>query len=291
MAGILSKALKYSLVGGVAAFGASEVVSASSAKVIPASNPWPHGPMGMAGMDNSAVRRGFQVYMQVCRSCHSMNFFRFRHLANVSHSEKELKEIAAEFSIKCEEPNEDGGFDERPRGLADGFPAPYENSVLARIANNGAEPPDLDLIVYAKSEELGFEKGEDYIFSLLNGFMEPPAGVTLAEGMHYNPYFGGNAIGMAPPLYNEIIQYEDGTPATTSQLSADVIQFLAWSCDKHRDERKGLSLKGAAIIVTAISCFVIMKKADFAGLKTTMLRFKNLKGKPHQGYQGKPKYY
>ena len=24
----------------------------------------------------------------------------------------------------------------------------------------------------------------------------------------------GGAIGMAPPLYNEIIEYEDGTPAT-----------------------------------------------------------------------------
>merc|ERR1712179_26315 len=224
-------------------------------------------------MDNSAVRRGFQVYMKVCRSCHSMNFFRFRHLANVSHSEKELKEIAAEFSIKCEEPNEDGGFDERPRGLADGFPAPYENSVLARIANNGAEPPDLDLIVYAKSEELGFEKGEDYIFSLLNGFMEPPAGVTLAEGMHYNPYFGGNAIGMAPPLYNEIIQYEDGTPATQSQLAKDVCTYLVWAASPEHDMRKKMAIKCLGMFTLLMGTSYYLKRHKWSMIKSRKIIF------------------
>merc|ERR1712226_919142 len=139
-------------------------------------------------MDNQSVRRGFQVYRQVCSACHAMSFFKFRHIINVAHSEAEIKEIASEFEIKCDKPNEDGGYDMRPRGTIDGWPEPYENEMAA-------------------------EKGEDYIFNLLTGFMDPPAGVTLSEGMHYNPYFGGNAIGMAPPLYNEIIQYEDGTPA------------------------------------------------------------------------------
>lgn len=52
--------------------------------------------------------------------------------------------------------------------------------------------------------------GEDYVFSLLTGYCEPPAGVSVREGLYYNPYFPGQAIGMAPPIYNEILEFEDG---------------------------------------------------------------------------------
>lgn len=48
------------------------------------------------------------------------------------------------------------------------------------------------------------------MFSLLTGYCDPPAGVTLREGLHYNPYFPGQAIGMAPPIYNEILEFDDG---------------------------------------------------------------------------------
>lgn len=52
--------------------------------------------------------------------------------------------------------------------------------------------------------------GEDYVFSLLTGYCEPPAGVTMRDGLYYNPYFPGQAIGMAPPIYNEVLEFEDG---------------------------------------------------------------------------------
>jgi ubiquinol-cytochrome c reductase cytochrome c1 subunit len=61
--------------------------------------------------------------------------------------------------------------------------------------------------------------GEDYIYHLLNGYCDPPAGIELREGQNFNPYFPGGAIGMAPPIYNEIVEYADGTPATQSQVS------------------------------------------------------------------------
>lgn len=37
------------------------------------------------------------------------------------------------------------------------------------------------------------------------GYMDPPAGVIVAENQHYNPYFAGGAIGMAQALYDEVI--------------------------------------------------------------------------------------
>ena len=51
---------------------------------------------------------------------------------------------------------------------------------------------------------------QDYIFSILCGYCDPPAGVTLQEGTYYNPYFPGGAIGMSQALYNEVIEYDDG---------------------------------------------------------------------------------
>lgn len=45
--------------------------------------------------------------------------------------------------------------------------------------------------------------GEDYIFALLTGYTDAPAGVNLREGQYFNPYFPGGAIGMAQAIYNE----------------------------------------------------------------------------------------
>jgi cytochrome c1 len=43
-------------------------------------------------------------------------------------------------------------------------------------------------------------------------------GIKVREGMAYNPYFAGGLIGMPPPLTDGQLDYEDGTPATTSQM-------------------------------------------------------------------------
>lgn len=68
--------------------------------------------------------------------------------------------------------------------------------------------------------------GEDYIFSLLTGYYDAPAGIALREGQYYNPYFPGGAISMAQALYNEVMEYSDGTPATASQLAKVNFFFL-----------------------------------------------------------------
>jgi ubiquinol-cytochrome c reductase cytochrome c1 subunit len=100
---------------------------------------------------------------------------------------------------------------------------PFANDAAAAAANNGAIPPDLSYIVLAR------HGGEDYIYHLLNGYCDPPAGIELREGQNFNPYFPGGAIGMGAPLYSEIIEYDDGTPATQSQLAKDVCTFLTWT--------------------------------------------------------------
>ncbi|NXR42945.1 CY1 protein, partial [Zosterops hypoxanthus] len=152
----------------------------------------------------SSVRRGFQVYRQVCSACHSMEFVAFRSLIGVTHTEAEAKALAEEVEVQ-DGPDENGEMFMRPGKVSDYFPKPYPNAEAARAANNGALPPDLSYIVNAR------HGGEDYVFSLLTGYCDPPAGVSLREGLHYNPYFPGQAIGMAPPIYDEVLEYEDGT--------------------------------------------------------------------------------
>lgn len=90
--------------------------------------------------------------------------------------------------------------------------------------------------------------GEDYVFSILTGYYDAPAGVEIREDLHYNAYFPGQAIGMAQALYNEIIEYEDGTPATVSQLAKDVCTFLKWAAEPELDDRKRMGMKALTIL-------------------------------------------
>ena len=57
---------------------------------------------------------------------------------------------------------------------------------------------------------------QDYIFSLLTGYFDPPEGTPeLGEGMAYNPYFPGGAIAMPQQLFPDGVEYDDGKRETT----------------------------------------------------------------------------
>ncbi|KAJ7338272.1 hypothetical protein JRQ81_011026 [Phrynocephalus forsythii] len=228
--------------------------------------PWDHGGLFTA-MDHSSVRRGYQVYRQVCSACHSMRFLAFRNLVGVTHTEDEAKALAAEFEVQ-DGPDKDGNMFMRPCILTDCFPSPYPNSEAAKAANNGALPPDLSVIIKAR------ERGEDYVFSLLTSYCDPPAGVTMEEGLYYNPYFPGEAIAMAPPIYDEIIEYEDGTPATMSQIAKDVCTFLRWASEPEHDVRKRMGLKAMLIGSMLLPLFYYLNRHKWAVLKSRKIVYR-----------------
>jgi len=227
--------------------------------------PWSHGGM-IDSLDHASIRRGYQVYKQVCAACHSMRYLAFRNLTGVSHTEEEVKAMAEEDQF-LDGPDEAGEMFERPGKPSDYFPKPFANDAAAAAANNGAIPPDLSFITLAR------HGNEDYIYHLLNGYCDPPAGIELREGQYFNPYFPGGAIGMAPPIYNEIIEYDDGTPATQSQLAKDVCTYLTWAASPEHDMRKKMAIKALSMLFLLSIPAYYMKRHKWSVIKSRKILY------------------
>merc|ERR1711907_581064 len=186
--------------------------------------------------DMAAVRRGHQVYTNVCATCHSMNLLAYRNLVDNCYTEEEVRTMCEDVEV-TDGPNDEGEMFERPAKLSDHWVPPYPNEEAARFANGGALPPDLSLMAKARPG------GEDYIFALLTGYREAPAGISVMSGMYYNPYFSGGQIGMPQPLQDGQVEYDDGTPATISQMAKDVAVFPTWAAEPAQDDRKLMGVK------------------------------------------------
>jgi ubiquinol-cytochrome c reductase cytochrome c1 subunit len=263
---------KFATVAGLTVGGAGALIyalessiSASGTEVHAPKNPWSHSGW-FQSLDHASVRRGYEVYKQVCAACHSMKYIAYRNLVGVTHTEAEAKAEAEEAQIK-DGPNEVGEYYMRPGKLSDYFPSPYPNEEAARAANNGAYPPDLSYIVSAR------KGGEDYIFALLTGYYDPPAGIVLREGQYYNPYFPGGAIGMAQALYNEAMEYSDGTPPTASQLAKDVSTFLKWASEPEHDDRKRMLIKVCGMFTMLLVFSYYIKRHKWSALKSRKIAY------------------
>jgi ubiquinol-cytochrome c reductase cytochrome c1 subunit len=116
--------------------------------------------------------------------------------------------------------------------------------------------------------------GCDYIFSLLTGYPdEPPAGASVQEGLNFNPYFPGTGIAMARVLFNELVEYEDGTPASTSQMAKDVVEFLNWSSEPEMDQRKKMGMKVLVMTSVLVAVSVWVKRYKWSHLKTRKVMY------------------
>lgn len=232
----------------------------------PTPYPWVHQQYTKT-FDHQALRRGFQVYREVCASCHSLSRVPYRSLVGVTHTVDEAKAMAEENEYDTE-PNDVGDIEKRPGKLSDYLPSPYKNDEAARAANNGALPPDLSLIVKAR------HGGCDYIFNLLTGYPEEaPAGAVVQSGLNFNPYFPGTGIAMARVLYDGLVDYEDGTPATTSQMAKDVTEFLNWAAEPEMDQRKKMGLKVLIISSALFALSVWVKRYKWAPMKTRKILY------------------
>jgi ubiquinol-cytochrome c reductase cytochrome c1 subunit len=209
--------------------------------------------------DRQAAQRGAQVYMEVCAACHGMSHLYYRNLKDLGFSAAEIKEIAAKKEV-TDGPNEVGEMFTRSATPSDRFVSPYPNEEAARASNNGAFPADLSLIIKARHD------GANYVYSLLTGYQEPPAGMTMMPGLHYNPYFEGGHLAMPAPLAPDQVTFMDGTPATVDQMARDVVIFLQWAAEPEMEHRKSMGLKVMIFLSIFTIFFFIAKKRLWRGI-------------------------
>ncbi|WP_426956571.1 cytochrome c1 [Muricoccus radiodurans] len=210
--------------------------------------------------DRASAQRGYLVYSRVCATCHSMRQLSYRHLRGLGLSANDVAALASQVQIQ-DGPNDEGQMFERPGRASDRFRRPFANDAAARAANNGALPPDLSVMAKAR------EGGADYLRALLTGYEDPPAGVTVNEGMHYNRYFPGHQIAMAPPLNSEgQVEYTDGTRATVDQMATDVSTFLAWAAEPELEQRRAMGVRMILFLLILGGLVYAVKKKVWANL-------------------------
>jgi ubiquinol-cytochrome c reductase cytochrome c1 subunit len=191
------------------------------------------GPFG--SFDQAQLQRGLQVYTEVCSACHGLKFLPYRELAEEGGPalpEDQMRAYATQFTVTDADTGED-----RPAIPSDHFgPSNIETA------------PDLTLMAKARAGfhgpiGLGINQilhgigGPEYIATLLHSYTgetREEAGATLYE----NVAFPGGWISMPPPLSDDQVTYEDGTPATVEQMSQDAAAFLMWTAEPKMMARK-----------------------------------------------------
>jgi ubiquinol-cytochrome c reductase cytochrome c1 subunit len=227
--------------------------------------------------DQNQLQRGFQVFREVCSSCHGARLLAFRNLSEKGgpgFTEGQVKALAAEYSIADIEA--EGGT--RPAVAADRWPSPFANDIEAAEANGGIAPPDLSVMAKARNTSQPFpwwllnyvtpyaEGGPDYIHALLTGYEEEvPEGAEIPEGKYYNHYFPGHAIGMPPPLSDGLVTYaeaENGTavPMTVDQYARDFAAFAMWMAEPHLVARKEAGLQVMVFLIVFAGLMYMVKR-------------------------------
>ena len=278
------------LAAAILAVGVAGTVPARASGVAsPSDNWWTFkGPWGY--YDDAQLKRGFKVFREVCSACHSMKYIAFRNLADPGgpgFTEEEVKALAEEYTVK-DGPNEEGEMFERPGKPSDRWPSPFANDEAAKYANNGALPPDFSLLAKARGPERGFpwfiidmvtthqESGPDYIYALMTGYEDSPECGADFDG-YYNTAFAvggvpegckedgvstihGTYIAMAPPLSDDIVDYDDGTPQTVDQYARDVAAFMMWAAEPKLEERKRIGIAVVLYLILLSGLLFLVKK-------------------------------
>ncbi|RDW13708.1 cytochrome c1 [Paracoccus thiocyanatus] len=203
------------------------------------------GPFGT--FDQHQLQRGLQVYTEVCSACHGLRYVPLRTLGDAGGPqlpEDQVRAYAANMDITDAETGED-----RPRVPTDHFPT---------VTGDGMGP-DLSLMAKARagfhgpygtglSQLVNGIGGPEYIHAIVTGYdgeEKEEAGTVL----YHNAAFSGNWIQMAPPLFDDQVTYEDGTPATVDQMATDVAAFLMWTAEPKMMDRKQVGFVSVLFLV------------------------------------------
>lgn len=212
---------------------------------------WPFNGM-LGNFDKQAAQRGFQVYKEVCSTCHNLRYLSYRHLRDLGFSAQEIKSLAKQYKIV--DTTNYPEVIERPATSTDSLTLLMSSEQKIRQANSGILPPDLSLIIKARND------GANYLYSLLTGYSP----LTNKDGKYHNPYFPGMWTAMHPPLYDGQVQYMDGTVSSVDQTARDVVIFLQWASEPTMEHRKSLGLKVVTYLIITIAVLYVSKQKIWA---------------------------
>lgn len=257
-------------------------------------NPLPHQSWSFAGLfgsyDRAAAQRGYQVYKDVCATCHGLSLVAYRNLADLGLSEDQIKDLIKDIQIQ-DGPNDKGEMFERGAKLSDRFRKPYANDETARAVNGGALPPDLSLIAKSRNGDecaVGIpiirsfinklqHRGPDYIHGVLTGYVDndkvtPELGkklglkddFKLGKNMNFNLHFAGHQIAMPKPLSDGAVSFADGAPNTVDAMAHDVATFLAWAAEPKMEDRKRTGVRVVLFLLVLAGLLYLAKRKIWA---------------------------
>ncbi|OIP82811.1 MAG: cytochrome c1 [Rhodobacterales bacterium CG2_30_65_12] len=215
------------------------------------------GPFGK--YDQMQLQRGLKVYTEVCAACHGLRYVPIRALADPGgpgYTEDEVRAYAAE-NFTVFDPELDDDRDATP---ADHFP---------RVTGDGMGP-DLSLVAKGRA---GFHGpygtgmnqlfkgigGAEYITAYLLGFTGEENEVA-GQYLYENMAFPTGWVQMPPQLEDDLIEYDDGTPATAEQMAEDVSAFLMWAAEPKMMARKQAGAVAVLLLVVLSSLLYLANK-------------------------------
>jgi ubiquinol-cytochrome c reductase cytochrome c1 subunit len=221
------------------------------------------GPFGT--YDQNQLQRGLKVYTEACAACHGLKYVPLRTLADEGgpHLPEDQVRAYAAQNYEVFDPALD---DFRPARPTDHFPA-----------NNSVGAPDLSLMAKARAGfhgpyGLGINQivkgmgGPEYIASVLTGYTgkeKVEAGTTLYE----NTAFPGGWISMAPPLFDEAVEFDDGHANDMHHIATDVAAFLMWTAEPKMMARKETGFIAVLFLVLMSVLLYATNKSIWAPIK------------------------
>lgn len=222
------------------------------------------GPFGT--FDQNQLQRGLQIFTEVCSACHGLRYVPIRTLSDEDGPGIPPDQVRAYIEQNFIEVWDEDLRDYRPATPNDNFPE-----------NTAAGAPDLSLMAKAR---LGFHGpwgtglnslvngigGPEYIAALLSGYNghdEEMAGTFL----YGNDVFPGGLISMAPPLWEDGVEYNDGTAATVEQQAEDVAAFLMWAAEPQMMARKRMGFTAVILLIILSTLLYLTNKRLWAPVK------------------------
>lgn len=213
--------------------------------------------------NSATLRRGFKVFQRACQGCHGAMHQKYDLLVDKGFSQNELmKKMVYLPKLHPAHQKYRGDFfqewDFRQRVIHDRMWPPYMTVHQAKNANLGVWPPDLSK---ATSHNPGLI---NYPYNLLTGYhYNPPFGLDVPEGRHFNPYYDHMIIAMPPQLHDGMIEYEDGTPSSAPQMAHDVSEYLMFVSRAKVPDQKVMIYTALAITFMMYPVSYLFTKSHF----------------------------